>query len=171
MDLNVLDLKKGKEGGRNQSKGISGSYVSHLGRIGLCSNGRLYRQALSFWDNFYDSIGSHISNASSPCSLTWRCQLDVWPLFFWIRSVYLYPLKTLPPPTSCFLLQLFCSCWIPPSVGAQYSCILFAHHTVEGIGWSTAIHSGEAQLCWQDDGFLLGQSLCNPNEGSGQCQS
>lgn len=143
--------------------------MSHVSRTGLYDNGRLCMHILSFWGHFCDNIGTRISNATSPCFLMWRCQINVTAFFSESTVLICTHLKHI----FHILLSIsyFAHVDFPPRIEAQCFSILLAHHMVEGIGWSTAIHSGEAWICWQDDGFLLVQSQYSPNKGSGQCQS
>lgn len=121
---------------------------------GLYNNECYVCTELSFWLDFYDNISSHISNARSPCCLTWRCPLLSFhkSQFFFVAITFFHILLSI----TAILLR-----WNP--LNAILSSSL-SHRMVDGIGWNTAFRSGKAQTCWLDEGVPL-------NTRSGQCRS
>lgn len=112
VNLNVLALIKGRkerkrerrEKGRNQRMSVSDG-LRHVWER-FVHNECYVCTELSFWLDFYDNISSHISNAGSPCCLTWRCPLLSFTSHSFSCSHYIFF-------TFCFPSQLFCSGGIP----------------------------------------------------------
>ena len=139
--------KEGTRESRGREKSVQGCWstdglVSH--QTGQVCKMEDYEWAwLTLWGNWCNNIGPHILSASGPWCLTWRCPVDATA--FLSQLLVLICIHWTFFVTSCSVLL----CFIVWKLSASLPC-----HMVDGIGWNAAIHSGKAQICWQNDGFL-----------------